>query len=63
MELTNDCKISKLLEPGDVIMADRGVNIDDDNLPKGIKANIPPFSEKRKNSKRKKTCWEGYRKN
>ena len=56
MELTNDCIILKLLEPGDVIMADRGVNIDDDNLPKGIKANIPPFSEKRKNSKRKKTC-------
>ena len=41
-ELTNDCGILNLLEPGDVIMADRGFNIDDD-LPKGIKANIPPF--------------------
>lgn len=41
-ELTNDCGLIELLQPGDVIMADRGFNIDDD-LPDDVKANIPPF--------------------
>lgn len=38
-ELTNDCGLIDLLEPGDVVMADRGFNIDDD-----LPANERPIS-------------------
>jgi hypothetical protein len=41
-ELTNDCGILSLLEPGDVIMADRGFTIAED-LPEDVSLNIPPF--------------------
>jgi hypothetical protein len=41
-QLTNDCGIMKLLEPGDEIMADRGFEIEED-LPPGVLLNIPPF--------------------
>ena len=41
-QLTNDCGILKLLEPGDEVMADRGFEIEND-LPPGVSLNIPPF--------------------
>ena len=41
-QLTTDCDILKLLEPGDAVMADRGFDIGD-NLPLGVALNIPPF--------------------
>ena len=41
-QLTNDCGIMKLLEPGDEVMADRGFEIEE-NLPPGVSSNIPPF--------------------
>ena len=41
-QLTNDCGIMKLLEPGDEVMADRGFEIEE-NLPPGVSLNIPPF--------------------
>ena len=41
-ELTNDCGILQLLDTGDEIMADKGFNIEED-LPKGISLNVPPF--------------------
>ena len=40
-QLTNDCGILKLLEPGDIVMADRGFEIEND-LPPGVSLNIPP---------------------
>jgi hypothetical protein len=40
-QLTNDCGILKLLEPGDEVMADRGFEIEND-LPPGVSLNIPP---------------------
>ena len=41
-KITIDCGISKLLEPGDELMADRGFNIEGD-IPNGVSLNIPPF--------------------
>ena len=41
-QLTNDCGILKLLEPGDEVMEDRGFEIEND-LPPGLSLNIPPF--------------------
>jgi hypothetical protein len=41
-QLTNDCGILKLLEPGDEVMADRGFEIEND-LPPGVSLNIPLF--------------------
>ena len=41
-QLTNDCGILKLLEPGDAVMADRGFEIADD-FPLGVALNIRPF--------------------
>ena len=38
-QLTNDCGIMKLLEPGDEVMADRGFEIEE-NLPPGVSAAI-----------------------
>ena len=40
-QLTNDCGILELLEPGDEVMADRGFEIEND-LPPGMSLNIPP---------------------
>ena len=40
-EMTKDSRISNLLEPGDSIMAGKGIDIDD--LPEGIKFNITLF--------------------
>ena len=41
-QLTNDCGIMKLLEPGDEVMADRSFEFEE-NLPPGVSLNIPPF--------------------
>ena len=41
-KMTKDSRISNLLEPGDSIMADRGIDIEDDLRP-GAKLNIPLF--------------------
>lgn len=41
-QLTNDCGILKLLEPGDEHMADRGFEIEEDP-PHGVSLNIAPF--------------------
>jgi hypothetical protein len=41
-QLTNDCDILKLLQPGDTVMADRGFEIAD-MLQLGVGLNIPPF--------------------
>jgi hypothetical protein len=42
-ELTRQCGIMDLLEPGDSIMADRGFDIEDDLILRGVHLNIPPF--------------------
>ena len=39
-QVTNDCGIFNLLEPGDEVMADRGFGIEDD-LPAGVSLNLP----------------------
>ena len=41
-QITKDCGIFNLLEPGDNVMADRGFDIEDD-MPSGVGLNIPPF--------------------
>ena len=41
-QVTNDCGLFNLLEPGDEILADRGFGIEDD-LPAGVSLNLPPF--------------------
>ena len=41
-QATCDCGIINLLEEGDTIMADKGINIADDLL-HGVSLNIPPF--------------------
>ena len=41
-QLTNDCGIMKLLEPGDEVMVNRAFEIEE-NLPPGVSFNIPPF--------------------
>ena len=42
-ELTRRSGILDLLEPGDSVMADRGFDIEDDLLLRGVQLNIPPF--------------------
>jgi len=46
-KITAHSGIYNLLEEGDSIMADRGFELDDD-LPKGVTLNIPPFLDGRK---------------
>ena len=41
-QVTKDCGILNLLEPGDHVMADRGFDIEND-MPAGVGLNIPPF--------------------
>ena len=41
-QVTRDCGILTLLEPGDDVMADRGFDIKED-MPAGVGLNIPPF--------------------
>ena len=41
-QLTRECGVLYLLEPGDNIMADRGFNIKD-FLPVGVTINLPPY--------------------
>ena len=41
-QVTRDCRILNMLEPGDDVMADRGFDIESD-MPDGVKLNIPPF--------------------
>ena len=47
-QLTNDCRILKLLEKGDEVMADQGFEIEDD-LPSGVSLNVPPFLKGKRN--------------
>jgi len=41
--ITDNCWIIDLLEPGDVVMADKGFDIQDLLVPKRVILNIPPF--------------------
>ena len=41
-QVTRDCRILNMLEPGDDVMADRGFDIEGD-MTDGVKLNIPPF--------------------
>ena len=41
-QITKDCGILNMLEPGDDLMAGRGFDIEDD-MPDGVTVNIPPF--------------------
>ena len=41
-QVTKDCGILNLLEPGDDLMADKGFDIEDE-MPQGVNLNIPPF--------------------
>ena len=45
-QLTRECGVLDLLEPGNNIMADRGFNIED-LLPVGITLNLPPYKGQR----------------
>ena len=42
-ELTRESGIYALFESGDSVMADRGFNIEDDLILRGVQLNIPPF--------------------
>ena len=42
-QITKDCGILNLLDPGDHVMADRGFDIEND-MPAGVGLNISPFS-------------------
>jgi len=42
-ELTRRCGILDMLDKGDTIMADRGFDIEEDLILKGVRLNIPPF--------------------
>ena len=42
-ELTRRCGILDMLDKGDIIMADRGFDIEEDLILKGVRLNIPPF--------------------
>lgn len=46
-EITKQCGILELLDPGDLILADRGFTIEDIVKPYGVKVNIPPFTDGR----------------
>ena len=42
-DLTKRCGILDLLEPGDSVMADRGFDINEDLIIRGVGLNVPPF--------------------
>ena len=42
-ELTRRCGILDMLDKGDAVMADRGFDIEEDLILRGVRLNIPPF--------------------
>lgn len=42
-QITESCKLLKLINPGDILMADKGFNISDLLVGRGAKLVIPPF--------------------
>ena len=42
--ITQQCEFLKFIDPGDVILADRGFNVQDDIAIKGGKLEIPAFT-------------------
>ena len=47
-DLTRRCGILDILEPGDSVMADRGFDIEEDLILRGVGLNIPPFMRGKK---------------
>ena len=47
-DLTRRCGILDILEPGDSVMADRGFDIEEDLILRGVSLNIPPFMRGKK---------------
>lgn len=47
-ELTRRSDLLQLLEPGDSVMADRGFDIEEDLIIRGVHLNIPPFLRQKK---------------
>lgn len=47
-DLTRRCGILDILEPGDCVMADRGFDIEEDLILRGVNLNIPPFMRGKK---------------
>ena len=47
-DLTRRCGILDILEPGDSVMADRGFDIEENLILRGVSLNIPPFMRGKK---------------
>ena len=43
--ITQQCTFLSLIDPGNVILADRGFNVHDDIVIRGGKLQIPPFAK------------------
>ena len=53
-ELTRQSGFLDLLESGDSVMADRGFDIEDDLILRGLHLNIPPFLREKSNSQKRR---------